>query len=118
MARLPDLACTAAVSALEHDPFYRSIAVGFAGDHSRRRDAWYLSIIAIAPEAQGQGLGRLLLAPTLAEADAAGAVCYLETFSPRNLTFYERAGFGRRARIDEPTAPAAYTSWFDFPWAA
>ncbi|MDB4970735.1 MAG: N-acetyltransferase [Myxococcales bacterium] len=31
------------------------------------RDAWYLSIVAVAPEAQGQGLGRRLLTPTLAE---------------------------------------------------
>jgi GNAT superfamily N-acetyltransferase len=197
MACWLDPACTAAVTALEHDPFYRSIAVEFAGDNSRRRaalgayfaycieegsrmgrtahlddprmgvavwlfpqsgdirqrealrkrrflqktlgaagslnydriveymhsraqaiiprEAWYLSIIAIAPEAQGQGLGRLLLGPTLAEADAAGAVCYLETFSPRSLTFYERVGFSSRARIDEPTAQAAYTIMVRFP---
>lgn len=71
-------------------------------------DAWYLSIVAIAPEAQGRGLGARLLAPTLAEADAATAVCYLETFNPRSLRFYERLGFVTRAEFDEPTTRARY----------
>jgi GNAT superfamily N-acetyltransferase len=71
-------------------------------------DAWYLSIVAVAPTAQGQGLGRKLLEPTLAEADRKSARCYLETFSPRNLSFYERLGFVKRARIVEPTTCAEY----------
>lgn len=70
--------------------------------------AWYLSIIAVAPAVQGQGFGRQLLQPTLAEVDRASATCYLESFSPRNLTFYERFGFVARARFAEPTAGADY----------
>ena len=72
-------------------------------------DAWYLSIIAVAPQAQGRGLGVRLLTPTLAEADAAGALCYLETFGDRSLKFYERLGFIAREAFDEPTAQARYT---------
>jgi ribosomal protein S18 acetylase RimI-like enzyme len=72
------------------------------------RDAWYLSIVAIAPDAQGRGLGARLLAPTVAEADAATAVCYLETFNPHSLRFYERLGFVTRAEFDEPTTRARY----------
>ncbi len=71
-------------------------------------DAWYLSIIAIDPASQGRGLGRALLAPTLAEADASNAVSYLETFSARNLPFYERLGFATLAQFDEPTTRAQY----------
>jgi len=71
-------------------------------------DAWYLSIIAVEPSLQGQGLGRRLLEPTLGEADRAGATCYLETFSPRNPSFYERLGFMTRARFAEPTSGAEY----------
>lgn len=71
-------------------------------------DAWYLSIIAVDPAAQGQGLGRKLLEPTLAEADVAGATCYLETFSERNLSFYQRLGFSVAARFHEPTTAAEY----------
>jgi GNAT superfamily N-acetyltransferase len=72
------------------------------------RDAWYLSIVAVEPAAQGKGLGRKLLEPTIAEADGARATCYLETFSPRNVSFYERLGFVTQARFAEPTTGADY----------
>jgi len=71
--------------------------------------AWYLSIVAVAPAAQGQGLGRKLLEPTIAKADRAGVTCYLETFSQRNLPFYQRLGFAAAARFTEPTTGAEYT---------
>jgi GNAT superfamily N-acetyltransferase len=71
-------------------------------------DAWYLSIVVVDPAAQGQGLGRKLLEPTLAEADRVNATCYLETFSPRNPSFYERLGFSTKARFTEPTTGADY----------
>jgi len=71
-------------------------------------DAWYLSIVAVAPHAQGHGLGARLLAPTLAEADAARAVCYLETFSGRSRRFYERLGFVVQGEFPEPTTGAQY----------
>jgi ribosomal protein S18 acetylase RimI-like enzyme len=72
------------------------------------RGAWYLSIFAVDPAAQGQGLGRKLLEPTVAEADGVSAMCYLETFSPRNVGFYERLGFATAARFAEPTTRAEY----------
>ena len=192
-----DPACAAAVSALEHDPFYRCITAEVGGDDVRRRKAlaayldysirqgtrigrvvhleeadigvavwvlpqsdelrerersrklthlhsvlgeygcesyeriveymsaragtvvgrnsWYLSIVAVAPEAQGRGVGARLLAPTLAEADAASAVCYLETFNSRSLNFYERLGFVTRAKFDEPTTRAQYAIMIRVP---
>ncbi len=70
--------------------------------------AWYLSIVSVDPTAQGQGLGRKLLEPTIAEADRVSATCYLETFSPRNPSFYERLGFSTQARFTEPTTSADY----------
>src|SRR5579871_6269066 len=69
-------------------------------------DAWYLSIVAVDPAFQGQGLGRQLLESTIAEADRAGATCYLETFSERNLSFYQRLGFAAKARFREPITGA------------
>ncbi|MGJ7611677.1 MULTISPECIES: GNAT family N-acetyltransferase [unclassified Variovorax] len=71
-------------------------------------DAWYLSILGIAPAAQGRGLGARLLAPTLAEADAAGVPCFLETFTPRSVGFYERLGFRSEAAHREPVSHAEY----------
>lgn len=70
--------------------------------------AWYLSIIAVAPSSQGQGLGGKLLQPTLSEADSVSATCYLETFSSRNLAFYQRLGFATKAQFTEPTTRADY----------
>lgn len=70
--------------------------------------AWYLSIVAVDPAAQGRGLGRKLLEPTIAEADRAAIPCFLETFTPRNIPFYERIGFSVVARIAEPTTGADY----------
>ena len=71
--------------------------------------AWYLSIVGVAPEAQGRGLGKQLLLPTLAEADAAGDQCYLETFSARSIHFYDRLGFHTLRVLLEPTTKALYS---------
>jgi GNAT superfamily N-acetyltransferase len=72
-------------------------------------EAWYLSIVAVAAQEQGRGLGRRLLAPTIAEADALGVMTYLETFSRRSRGFYERLGFIARAEFTEPTTGAPYS---------
>ncbi len=194
-----DPATAAAVAALEHDPFYRSICAGCTEDETRRAvlaqyfdysiregdalgrlvhladrargvavwllpqpfdvksraaqnkrrflettltaegcanyhsiveymrrqaeslvagDTWYLSIVAVDPAAQGQGLGRKLLGPTLTEADGVNATCYLETFSPQNISFYERLGFAAKAQFAEPTTGADYVVMVRDPSAA
>jgi len=82
------------------------------------KDAWYLSIVAVDPAAQGQGLGRKLLEPTLAEADRVSAICYLETFSLRNLSFYGRLGFAAKGRFTEPATGADYVVMARNPNAA
>ena len=71
-------------------------------------DAWYLSILGVRPDAQGQGLGWRLIAPTLAEADAAGVPAWLETFTTAAARFYERVGFRLIAWHDEPTTGQPY----------
>ena len=81
-------------------------------------DAWYLSIVAVDPAVQGRGLGRKLLEPTIAESDHVSATCYLETFSPRNLPFYERFGFATEGRFTEPTTGADYVVMVRYPSAS
>jgi GNAT superfamily N-acetyltransferase len=71
--------------------------------------AWYLSIVGVAPSAQGQGVGARLIEATLAEADEAGARCYLETFDSRNPRFYQRLGFSAVESHVEPVTASAYT---------
>jgi len=70
--------------------------------------AWYLSIMGVAPARQGQGLGGRLLAPTLAEADSLGVICFLETFNPRSVPFYARHGFAVEGAAVEPLTGAGY----------
>jgi ribosomal protein S18 acetylase RimI-like enzyme len=70
--------------------------------------SWYLSILGVAPQRQGQGLGRTLLEPTLHDADRSGARCFLETFNGAALRFYRRLGFDEVAEHLEPTTRARY----------
>jgi GNAT superfamily N-acetyltransferase len=70
--------------------------------------AWYLSIVGVAPSAQGHGIGTRLIEPTLSEADEAGANCYLETFDDRNPRFYQRLGFSIIETHGERVTTSAY----------
>jgi GNAT superfamily N-acetyltransferase len=70
--------------------------------------AWYLSIVGVAPGAQGKGVGRRLIGATLVEADQVGAPTFLETFSLRNVGFYERLGFSVVASHEEPITQSPY----------
>src|SRR5258707_9810348 len=84
----PPATVAALIDSLRYDPFYVTITEEFADSEARRRQAlarcfdysmsegarkgWYLSIIGVTPSAQGQGIGKRLIEPTLAEADDAG----------------------------------------------
>lgn len=65
---------------------------------------WYLSILGVAPEHQGRGLGGRLLQPVL----SLGQASYLETFGQRSLRFYERLGYETRAEFHEPITGLPY----------
>ena len=54
---------------------------------------WYLWMIGVEPGRQGRGFGSALLAHTLRQVDAEGAVAYLESSDPKNVPLYERHGF-------------------------
>jgi GNAT superfamily N-acetyltransferase len=56
--------------------------------------------IGVDPAHQGEGIGRLLLAPILRAADGAGLPVYLETEEPATVAFYQRLGFRTRAHAD------------------
>lgn len=102
-----NLARTLGPKGLEN--YYRIVGYMHSrAEHMVSPEAWYLSILAINPAQQGRGLGRQLLAPTLAEADGRGVECFLETFSERAHNFYRRLGFHERAKYMEPTAGAEY----------
>ena len=70
--------------------------------------SWYLSIIGIHPDHQGKGLGKSLISPVLKKTDALNIPTFLETFTPRNMRFYEKLGYRSAASFFEPTTRADY----------
>ena len=74
---------------------YRQIMLGMTTNAEPliEADAWYLSIVGLLPEFQNRGLGASLIQPVLEEADRVGVSTYLETFTPRNKSFYARLGY-------------------------
>ena len=69
---------------------------------------WYLSIIGILPEHQGKGFGPGLVEAVLAQTDRLGVPTYLETFTPRNHSFYQRLGYEVAGTFDEPVTGGTY----------
>lgn len=70
-------------------------------EHAAEERAWYLEAMGVRPEAQRHGLGRRLLVPILAEADAQAVPCRLHTSDEANVAYYERFGFS----VSEPLRP-------------
>jgi ribosomal protein S18 acetylase RimI-like enzyme len=67
---------------------------------------WYLSVLSVSPESQGQGHGSVLIRPGLERADREGLGCWLETQRERNIPFYARFGFELQRRLEiEPGVP-------------
>lgn len=63
----------------------------------RRKDAWYISTLAVDPEIHGAGLGSLLMKDTLADAGA-GATWLIGLRGVEK--FYEKFGFKTVARAN------------------
>jgi GNAT superfamily N-acetyltransferase len=72
------------------------------GAHLPGEPCWFLDLVAVAPAAQGQGLGRALVTHGLDLARADGCPAFLETGTPRNVPFYESLGF---QIVDKQQAP-------------
>ena len=71
-------------------------------------NAWYLSILGVLPEFQNRGLGVGLISEVLQQTDALAVPTFLETFTPRNESFYQRLGYRVVARPFEPSLQASY----------
>ncbi|KAJ5633823.1 hypothetical protein N7528_001665 [Penicillium herquei] len=58
------------------------------------RGYYFCNIVAVSPEAQGKGIGRLLFEAITKIADTEGVKCYLESSKNEpNVQIYERMGF-------------------------
>ena len=74
---------------------------------------WYLNVVSTLPSRQGRGLGSVILQPPLAEADADGVPCYLESSNPRNVSLYLRHGFVETGQLPLPDGPSLTQMWRD-----
>ena len=66
---------------------------------------WYLAIIGVEPNAQRRGLGTDLMRHAVARCDQEGALAYLESSNPRNISLYLRHGFEVTGEIQVGAAP-------------
>lgn len=73
--------------------------------HRPRQPHYYLSVIGVDPDAQGQGYGRSLMTLFLQACDENRQLAYLETSNPNNSGFYERMGFENMGSYPLPGGP-------------
>ncbi|MEU8224352.1 GNAT family N-acetyltransferase [Kribbella sp. NPDC048915] len=95
---------------------YRERFVGLAGSKASvtteygqaislfhpREPVWLLALVGVEPDRQRQGLGRAVISPGLAVADAAQSPAFVETQEPENVGFYESLGFTVIAELELP----------------
>ena len=67
-----------------------------------RREAWDVGRLMVAPDLQGRGLGRelLALAEALAPVEATSYVLFTGSGSARNLRMYKKAGYSLRGELE------------------
>ena len=69
------------------------LLAAFEEFHPKDEDCWYLPLVGVDPGHQGKGLGGALMKHANAVIDAQGALSYLESSTPQNISLYERHGF-------------------------
>lgn len=89
--------------------FGRLMRINIALEHARpQQPHWYLAQLGTDPEAQGTGLGRVLVESRLARCDEAVEAAYLEA-SGSNVAYYERFGFVMTGEISVDAGPTVYS---------
>ena len=66
---------------------------------------WYLPLIGVEPNAQAKGIGGALMRHAVGRCDEQGALAYLESTNPRNISLYERYGFEIMGEIQVGSCP-------------
>jgi ribosomal protein S18 acetylase RimI-like enzyme len=90
------------------DPARQEGMYAFLGqvlEHHPTQPHWYLPVIGVDPQSQGQGHCSALLRRGLLRCDQDGLPAYLEASTPRNRALYERHGFGVIAEIQAGDSP-------------
>ncbi|TBU25704.1 hypothetical protein BD311DRAFT_763972 [Dichomitus squalens] len=76
-----------------YEELYRS---AFRSGERARRDAWHIKVLAVHPDAQRRGLGRLLLGSVSKQADASGKRIVTDVKSPYHVQWFRKSGFSHR----------------------
>ena len=63
---------------------------------------FYVRTVGVRTALQGQGVGSMLMQPTLETADSAGLPTYIEASSERSAALYERLGFRHMEAFELP----------------
>ncbi|MQA63279.1 MAG: GNAT family N-acetyltransferase [Actinophytocola sp.] len=80
--------------------------------HHPTEPHYYLPLIGVDPDWQGQGIGSALLRPMLDRCDAEAMPAYLEASSERNRALYQRNGFVGTGEITlGKDAPPMWPMW-------
>ncbi len=75
---------------------------------------WYLSVLGVDPDRQGQGFGTTLMQPVLEMCDRDGTPAYLESSKEQNVPLYERNGFKVTEMFEIPNGgPPLWLMWRD-----
>ena len=64
---------------------------------------WYINVMGCDPSKQGNGNGKELFKFMMGVVDHTGSPAYLETYGPKNVSFYEKNGF-KEAKREEIVA--------------
>jgi predicted GNAT family acetyltransferase len=67
-----------------------------------REPHFYVRTVGVRTALQGQGVGSMLMQPTLERADSAGLPTYIEASSERSAALYERLGFLHMGVLELP----------------
>jgi GNAT superfamily N-acetyltransferase len=70
---------------------------------------WYLPMIGVVPDKQGNGYGSALLKHALERCDGAGQLAYLEASSAKSVPLYERHGFEVLRTIQLGSSPPLFS---------
>jgi len=76
---------------------------------------WYLWILGVEPEHQGEGIATKLLQAWLYETDRNGLPCYLETHAEENHSFYSGVGFELTRTVNVPGSDLVFWCYLRKP---
>jgi GNAT superfamily N-acetyltransferase len=80
-------------------------------EHHPAGSFYFLNLLAVVPDRQGEGLGSALLAHTLERCDREGVPAYLDATSEHNRRLYERHGFEAGTEYGPAGGPPLYPMW-------